>query len=96
MANIHACRDRLAQRALASLGKPVFVNGIEYMAIIADDEYKDETGLRRELAASFDYKLRCIINTGDSVIVDAKAFKVGKLPRENTLDQFYTVELKNA
>ena len=96
MANIHACRDRLAQRALSRLGKALFVKGIEYMAIIVDDEYEDETGKKRELTASFDYQHANIIKVDDPVVLDGVLYKVSQKQRENTVDQFHTVELKRA
>lgn len=96
MANIHDRRNKLATLGLARLGKDIFVVGVPYKAIISDDDYEDETGERRELLASFDFSLAKIIKRGDSVVYEGEMFTIGKQQRENSLDQFYTVELKRA
>jgi len=96
MANIHNSRARLANLALSRLGKQLFVVGVEYLAIIADDEFEDETGLRRELTASFSYEASERIKAGDSVFYDGLTYVIGKNQRTNTVDPFYTVELKHA
>lgn len=96
MPNVNNARDRLARNALARLGKSIFVRGLEYTAIISDEEYEDEAGIKRELTASFDYKQGIEFSIGDPVFFDGKAFTIAKLPRENIIDQFYTVDLKRA
>ena len=96
MSNIHNRKSKMAEIALARLGKTISVVGVEMIAVIGDDEYEDETGLRRELTASFHFNVVGNIAAGDAVYYEGKNYKVGRLPRLNTLDQLYTVELKNA
>ena len=96
MSNIHNKRERLAELGLARFGKDVFVVGVPYKAIITDEEEDDETGYRRELLASFSFLYSEVIKTGDSVVYEAENYVVGRRQRVNSLDQYYTVELKRA
>ena len=96
MANIHNHNQRLAKIGLTRLGKALFVNGIERTAIIGDDEFDDDTGMRRELTASFDNSLKAEINPKDCVVYDGKEYVIGREQETNTLDFYYTVELKHA
>ena len=81
---------------LPTLGDTVFVNGYPYQAIINDDQFEDEIGIRREISVSFEASIKGLIAVNDSIVFDEVQYVVRELPRPNKEDPFYTVELKLA
>jgi hypothetical protein len=84
---------------LGHLGRPVFVRGVEYIAIVNDDQYPDESGLRRDLSLSFEKGKEPLFERGDSVYVPAlprDCYKFGRMQEPDVNDPFFTIELKNA
>lgn len=88
--------DIAAADMLPILGDTVYVNGQPYQAIINDEQFEDEIGIRREISVSFETSAKDWINVNDSIVFDDVSYIVRELPRPNKEDPFYTVELKLA
>lgn len=81
---------------LPVMGDTVFVNGRSYQAIINDEQFEDDIGIRREISVSFEASVNGYIAVGDAIVFDDSTYTVRELPRPNKEDPFYTVELKLA
>ena len=81
---------------LPTMGDKVFVNGYSYQAIINDDQFIDETGIRRETSVSFKSSIKGYIAVGDIIVFDEVTYLVRQIPEPNKEDPFYTVEVKRA
>ena len=86
-----ACND-----VIEHLGRTVFVNGIPLKCTIDDEQFEDESGYRREVLFSFNKSDAPLLSKGASVVYKDNTFVIGRLPREDFDDPFYTVELKRA
>lgn len=85
-----------ARNMLDSLGDTVFINGRALQGIINDDQFMDETGIRRETSVSFAVEDAKYLIVNDTIIFDDVHYLIRQLPEPNKEDPFYTVEVKLA
>lgn len=85
---------------MLSMGSAVFVRGNEYRAIILDEEFEDETGMRRDIIMTVERTVAENLNKDDDVLIpgrqqllngqkisldsDTRAYKIKYIPK---LDQ---------
>ena len=86
-----ACSD-----VIEHLGNTVFVDGVKLKCTIEDEQFEDESGYRREVLLSFNKNAAPLLKKGASVVCRGQNFVIGRIPREDFDDPFYTVELKRA
>lgn len=79
---------------LTHLGDTFVVAGEEYTGIITDEEYIDETGVKRVVTLSVSVEVSKSLRRGDIVQSSGATYKIAKIPPLN--GPMIEIELKNA